>query len=109
MEKLKPVLDDLPEGYPSKCSREVLVKAIKDLSDEFLEGCEKSKDFSSRGWKDRILAYIQLGQSELQRKNNEVVLILNVLSLLVALCAIAIALYPHMDMVTLRKCWYFLL
>jgi len=82
-----------PEGYPRKCKRDDLSDAVKDFSDEFLEKCiNDNKDFFNKGWKDRSLAFIQLGQTELQRRNNVLMLWIAGITLLVSLIAVCVSL-----------------
>ena len=89
MEREKWTLEKLPAGYP-RCKRGVLYDAIKDLSDELVNRSTKdSKDLFNPIWRDRITAFIQLGQNELQRKNNATTLIISGIGLVVALIAIS--------------------
>lgn len=92
MEREKWTTDKLPVGYP-KCKRRDLNNAIKDLTDEFTSRSIKdSKDFVNKGWSNRITNFIQLGQNELQHRNNTISLIANGIGLLVAIIAVYLAL-----------------
>ena len=82
-------VQELPDGYPIVCNRNVLNDVVKDLSDDFISRTIKdNKDFINKGWRDRIIIFIQLGQNELQRRNNNIVLSANAIGLLVALIAV---------------------
>ena len=88
MERKKWTIETLPPGYP-KCKRGDLNDAVKDLSDELIsKSINNNKDLLNVGWKDRIMVFVQLGHSELQRRNNTIMLVASSFSLLIALIAI---------------------
>ena len=81
--------DNLPKGYPTKCGRRILNNVIEDLSEELVhKTINDNKDLYNKTWANRIITFIQLGHGELQRKNNFLMLIANILGLLIALIAI---------------------
>lgn len=87
-EREKWTADKLPENYP-QCSRRDLRNAIKDLSAELvIRSLRDAKDFESRGWKERIVAFIQIGSSELQHRSSNYALTATLVGLLISLIAI---------------------
>ncbi|MBI5732568.1 hypothetical protein HY967_01235 [Candidatus Jorgensenbacteria bacterium] len=83
--------DKLPENYP-QCSRRELNDAIKDLSAELVtKSIRDLKDFDNKGWKERVVAFIQIGSSELQHRNSNYALIATLIGLFISLIAIYIS------------------
>ena len=80
--------DKLPDHYPS-CKRKDLVDAIQDLSSELItRSLKDDKDFVNRGWKERLVAFINVGTSELQRRNSNHALCTTVIGVIIALIAL---------------------
>lgn len=88
MERIKYTIGSLPEGYPTECRRKILNDVIQDLSDELYTKTQGGKD--SEIWRFLIITFIQSGHNELQRRNNNFMLIANGLGLVISLVAIGL-------------------
>ena len=88
MERKKWAAGSLPKGYPGECGRKILNDVIQDLSDELYQKTQGGK--FSEVWRFLVITSIQSGHSELQRRNNSLMLAASVISLLVSLIAIGL-------------------